>query len=221
MEQWFEKRRKGKVLDIAYRQMDIALDTVNDLEEAIGATAKGETEKAKITIKRLFSIEEEIDELRRTVFEELTKGSLPSQEREDIMRLVQNLDRMADHIKDSARNVLVLLDIAIPDEMWHAYHDMSSTIVQISAVLRQSLRNLLEDPAKARIMSEKVEDEENNVDKKFIEIKTLLLKYGEKINPAALLLLKDLLDSMEEAADSCADTGDYIRLLTVTFKSAP
>lgn len=218
MERWFEKRRKGKVLELAYRQMTVALDTVNDLEEAIREASSGDKDKTRKTITRLFSIEEEIDELRRTVFEELTKGSLPPREREDIMHLVKRLDEMADHVKDSARNVLVLLNIEVPSEMWNAYHEMSIGIVQTAAVLRESLRNLLEDVSKARIMSEKVEEEENKVDKKFLEIKSLLLKYGDKINPGALLLLKDLLDSMEEAADSCADTGDYIRLLTVAFK---
>jgi len=59
---------------------------------------------------------------------------------------------------------------------------------------------------------------ETKVDQNYVEIKSLFLEYGEKLNPAALLLLKDLLDSMEEAADSCADTGDYIRVLTVSFK---
>jgi predicted phosphate transport protein (TIGR00153 family) len=218
MERWFEKRRKGKVLDLAYRQMTIALDTVKDLEDAVKAAYNEEKDRAQKIITRLFSIEEEIDDLRRTVFEELTKGSLPSREREDIMSLVKSLDMMADNVKDSARNVLVLLDVEVPKEIWKAYHEMSNGIVQIAAVLGESLKNLLEDPSQARIMSEKVEDEENKVDKKFLEIKYLLIKHGEKVNPAALLLLKDLLDSMEEAADSCADTGDYIRVLTVSFK---
>jgi len=218
MEQWFTKRRKSKVLEIAYRQMTVALDTVNDLEEALKAVSVGKKNTATKVIDRLFSIEEEIDVLRRTVFEELTKGNLPPREREDIMSLVKSLDVMADHIKNGARNVLVLTDAGIPKEVWYAFADMSSSIVKTANVLRKSLRNLGKDPAKSRTLSEKVEDEENNVDKKFVEMKSLLLRYGEKINPAALLLLKDLLDSMEEAADSCADTGDYIRLLTVTFK---
>lgn len=217
MERWFEKRRKGKVLDLAYRQMTIALDTATDLEAAIKAVGAGEKDKAKRTIERLFGIEEEIDALRRTVFEELTKGNLPPKERQDIMLLVRNLDMMADHVKDSARNVLVLAEVEIPKEMWKVYHEMSTGVVQIAAVLGESLKNLLEDPSKARAMSERVENEENKIDKKFLEIKSLLLKYGNEINPAALLLLKDLLDSMEQAADSCADTGDYLRLLTVTF----
>lgn len=221
MQRWFEERRKSKVLDLAYRQWTVALDTAADLEVAVKAISNGQKNSARKTIDRLFSIEEEIDDLRRTVFEELTKGTLPPKERQDIMHLVKNLDMMADHIKDAARNVLILVEVKIPDEIWRAYHDMASDVVRIAAVLGESLKTLLEDPQKARITSERVEDEENKVDRKFLEIKSLLLKYGDEINPAALLLLKDLLDSMEEAADRCADTGDYLRLLTVSFTSHP
>jgi len=216
MERWFEKRRMNKVLEIAYRQMTVALDTVNDLERAVKAASVGDKETAKTTIERLFRVEEEIDDLRRTVFEELTKGSLSTREREDIMHLVKRLDVMADYVKDSARNVLVLLDVDVPKELWKAFFEMSSDLVRTAAVLRESLRILGEDPSKARTMSEKVENEENKVDKKYLEIKSLFLEHGNKINPAILLILKDLLDSMEEAADSCADTGDYIRVLTVS-----
>jgi len=218
MERWFEKRRKTKVLEIAHRQMTVALDTVSDLERALKATLAEDRETAKTTIERLFLVEEEIDGLRRTVFEELTRGSLSPKDREDIMNLVKNLDGMADHVKNSARDVLVLLDADVPREVWRAFTEMSSAVVRTAGVLRESLRSLGEDNARARAMSEKVEDEENKVDKKHLEIKSLLLKYGEQMNPAALLILKDLLDSMEEAADRCADTGDYIRVLTVSFK---
>lgn len=218
MEKWFIKRRKNKVLEIAYRQMTVALDTVNDLEKALKAVSVADKDTAITVIERLFAIEEEIDDLRRTVFEELTRGSLPPGDREDTMHLVKSMDVMADHIKDAARNVLVLADAEIPQEILQAFVDMASCIVETAAVLKESLRSLGENPAKSRTLSEEVEKEENKVDKKFVEIKSLLLKYGQKMNPAVLLLLKDLLDSMEEAADSCADTGDYIRLLTVTFK---
>ena len=218
MEQWFVKRRKNKVLEIAYRQMAVALDTAGDLERAVKAVLDGDKETAKTTIDRLFQVEEEIDNLRRIVFEELTKGNLPHQDREDIMHLVKRLDVMADHIKDSARNVLVLMEIDVPPALWKAFHGMAQRIVGTAVVLKESLRNLSENPAEARALSEKVEDEETKADQQYLEIKTLLLKYGDKVNPAALLLLKDLLDAMEEAADGCADTGDYVRVLTVSYK---
>ena len=218
MERWFEKRRVNKVLMIAYRQMDVALDTINNLEKAVKAVADRNKKSAEMIIGRLFKIEEEVDDLRRMVFEELTKGKLPPRDREDIMNLVKNLDKTADHAKDSARNVLILLDTDIPKEVWEAYHDLASGIVSTAAVLRESLKSLGEDNARARVMSEMVEDEENKVDKMYLKVKSLLLKYGRELNPSALIILKDLLDSMEEATDRCADTGDYIRVLTLSIK---
>ncbi|HDJ66186.1 MAG TPA: DUF47 family protein, partial [Nitrososphaeria archaeon] len=163
MERWFEKRRMNKVLDIAYRQMIVALDTINDLEKAIEAVAERNSETAKTIIARLFKTEEEVDDLRRIVFEELTKGRLPPRDREDIMKLVTNLDKVADHVKDSARNILVLVNKDLPKKIWDAYHDMAHGIVSTAAVLRESLKSLGEDNARAREMSERVEDEENRV----------------------------------------------------------
>ncbi len=218
MERWFLKRRQSKILDIAYRQMTVALDTVNDLERAIKGAYTKNPKASEKAIERLFGIEEEVDVLRRAVFEELTRGNLPAVEREDIMHLVKRLDMMADHVKDSARNVKVLLYSEVPEEIWEAFCEMAVGLSKTAAVLRDSLKNLGDDPSKARAISEKVEDEENKVDQKFLEIKSLLLKHGQTMGAAILILLKDLLDSMEEAADSCADTGDYIRILTVSFK---
>ncbi|MEM2272601.1 MAG: DUF47 family protein [Candidatus Bathyarchaeia archaeon] len=215
MERWFEKRRKDKVLEISYRQMILALDTVNDLDRALKAVFAGDKEGAKTVIERLFLVEEEIDSLRRTVFEELTRGILPSRDREDIMHLVKRLDQMADFVKDSARSILILLDYEIVDEILRSFLDMVSNLVRCAATLKESLRLLSENPEKAREMSLKVEEEENKVDKHHLKIKSLLLKYGDEINPAVLIVLKDLADHMEDAADSCADVGDYIRVLTV------
>ncbi|MBS7624884.1 DUF47 family protein [Candidatus Bathyarchaeota archaeon] len=215
MERWFEQRRKNKVLDLAYRQMTLALDTVNDLERAIKAIFSGDKEGAKTTIDRLFLVEEEIDNLRRAVFEELTRGSLPSRDREDIMHLVKRLDVMADFVKDSARSIIILLDSDIPEDIWRAFLEMASGVVRCAATLKESLKMLSENPSEARSLSLKVEEEENKVDKQYLNIKSLLLKYGSKVNPIALMILKDLAEYMEDAADSCADVGDYIRVLTI------
>ncbi|MEM1582141.1 MAG: DUF47 family protein [Candidatus Bathyarchaeia archaeon] len=215
MERWFEKRRKSKVLDIAYRQMTLALDTVSDLERAIKAIFTGDKESAKTTVERLFLVEEEIDNLRRAVFEELTAGSLPPRDREDIMHLVKRLDVMADFVKDSARSILILLNSEVPEDIWKAFSDMAVGVVRCAATLKESLKLLSENPSEARRLSLKVEEEENKVDKQFLSIKSLLLKYGDKVNPVTLMILKDLAEYMEDAADSCADVGDYIRVLTV------
>jgi len=215
MERWFAERRRNKVLDLAYREMTLAIDTVADLERSVKAISKGEKEEAKKCVNRLFLVEEEIDDLRRSVFEEATRGNLPPKDREDIMHLVKRLDVMADHVKDSARSITVLTEADVPQEIWSAYVEMARDLVDCAAALRSSLEKLGAEPMEARELSQKVDQIEGKVDEKYLKTKALLLKHGRGVDPAALMILKDLLESMEHTADSCDDIADYIRALTV------
>jgi len=215
MERWFAERRRNKVLDLAYREMTLAIDTVTDLERSVKAISKGEKEEAKKCVDRLFLVEEEIDNLRRSVFEEATRGNLPPKDREDIMHLVKRLDVMADHVKDSARSITVLTEAEVPQEIWSAYVEMAKDLVDCAATLRSSLEKLGTEPMEARELSQKVDQMEGKVDEKYLKTKALLLKHGRGVDPAALMILKDLLESMEHTADSCDDIADYIRALTV------
>jgi predicted phosphate transport protein (TIGR00153 family) len=220
LEKWFNQRRKSKVLELADRQLALAIETVNELENAIAAASKKEIEAAKKQLERLFTTEEEIDSLRRTIFEESTRGSLPLNDREDLMHLVKRLDVMADHVKDSGRSVLLLLEVNIPKELWNAYEEMAKDLVECAKVLKSSIEKLGTDPAEARLLSMKVDDVEKKADEKYLKIKGLLLKSDKTVTPPMLLLLKDMVESMEQVADTCDDTADYVRILTITKETS-
>jgi hypothetical protein len=44
--------------------------------------------------------------------------------------------------------------------------------------------------------------------------KSLFVKYGSSMNPGALIIFDDLIEFLEHAADMCADTADYILVLS-------
>jgi len=215
MERWFAKRRKSKVLEMADRQMTLAIDTVIELEKSINAALDGKKEEAKTSFEKLSTIEHEIDELRRTVFEELTRGSLPSKDREDIMHLVKRLDEMADHVKDAARAVILLLDAKVVRKMWEQFAETSKDLVDCATTLREAIEKLGTNPAQAMELAKKIDEIEGRVDEKYLKSKALLLKHSDTMNAATILLLKDLIEEMEHVADSCDDTADYVRILTV------
>jgi len=215
MEKWFAQRRKSRVLELADREMTLAIDTVTQLQKSITAAQVGNKKEAKASIDRLSLIEHEIDELRRTVFEELTRGSLPFKDREDIMHLVKRLDVMADHVKDSARSVLVLLEAKVVNVVWEKLAEMSSDLVIIATTLRKAIEKLGVSPSEAMELAKSIDAIEGQVDEKYVEVKALLLQNSEKMNAATLLFLKDLVESMECVADSGDDTADYVRILAV------
>jgi len=220
LEKWFAERRKSKVLEIAYREITLAIDTVTELEKAMIAASKGETAEAKKSIERLFVVETEIDDLRRSVFEELTRGSMPPKDREDIMHLVKRLDVMADHVKDSGRSLLLLFEANMPKDVWNELVEITKDLVEESGALRRSIEKLGTDPVEVRALAQKVDQLETRIDERYLRTKGLLLKHGREMDAAVLLVLRDLLQSLEEVADSCDDTADYVRILTVTRETA-
>jgi len=215
MEEWFAKRRKSKVLEIADRQMRLAIDTVIELEKSINAASSGEKAKAKASFEKLSQIEHEIDELRRIIFEELTRGSLPSKDREDIMHLVKRLDVMADHVKDASRAVVILLEAKVPKEMWKQFAETAEDLVACATTLRKAIEKLGTDPPRAMELAKQIDEIEGRVDEKYLNSKALLLKYSSEMDAATVVVLKDLIEEMEHVADSCDDTADYVRILTV------
>jgi len=203
-------------MDMAYREITLAIDTVTELEKAVIAASRKEVGEATKAVERLFVVETEIDELRRSVFEELTRGSLPSKDREDIMHLVKRLDTMADHVKDAGRSLKLLLEVPIPKEVCSELLEIVKDLVLESATLRKSIEKLGVDAVEVRELTKKVDDIETRVDEHYLRVKAMLLKHGREMDAATLLILMSLLQSLEEVADSCDDTADYVRILTVT-----
>jgi len=214
---WFEKRRKSKTLVLAQQQMMKAIDTVSELEKALSAFSKGNKEEVERSIERLFQEEVEIDELRRAVYEELTKGELPPKYREDLKSLVGRLDRMADHIKDAARSIKILVESesTIPKEILDANHQIAKNLVECARHLNMSIETLGANPSQAREYILKVDSYEDVIDEQHLQLKILFIKKAERVNAPTLMILKDLVDTMEQAADVCADTADYVRTLAI------
>jgi len=208
------------VLEMADRQMTLAIDTVIELEKSINAALNGSKEKAIASFDKLSSAEHEIDELRRIVFEELTRGSLLSKDREDIMHLVKRLDELADHVKDASRAVILLLEAEVPKVMWEQFAETAKDLVVCAKTLLKAIEKLGTDPEKAMELAKQIDKIESQVDEKYLKSKALLLQISNETNAATIMLLKDLIEEMEHVADACDDTADYVRILTVS-REAP
>jgi len=215
---WFDllrKDSKSNTMDLAQKQITKAIRTVTELKEIIIAFPEGKSTKMEERIETLFLNEAEIDELRRLVFGALSKRGLPSKYREDLMHVVKRLDVMADHVKDSARNIKILLGTKVPKEIWDTCVRIAEALVKGSVLLSTAIEMLGINPPQAMEFSKKVDEQEHIVDDEYLKAKALLLKYDKELSVATLLLLKDLLECLERIADTCADTADYIRVLAI------
>jgi predicted phosphate transport protein (TIGR00153 family) len=212
---WFEKRRKTKGLELAHEQITKAFDTVTWLHKAIKSFSEGNLSESKKYIENLYKAEEEVDRLRTDVFMELSKGAaLVADYREDLLHLVKRLDTLADHTKDAARCLEMLAETEIPDELCQKTVFMASKLVETAQTLRNSIEKISSEPAEAIEQAKRVGEIEHVIDEEYLKTKSLFVKYGSKINCGAMVIFDDLIEFIEHAADMCADTADYILVLS-------
>jgi predicted phosphate transport protein (TIGR00153 family) len=212
---WFEKRRRTKGLELAHDQITKAFDTVTWLNKAMKSFSEGNVEETRRHVENLFHAEEEVDKLRTEVFMELSKGAaLVADYREDLLHLVKRLDTLADHTKDAARCLEMLGETNIPEELCEKTVFMTSKLVEAAQTLRSSIEKMSFNPTEAVELSKKVGDVEHDLDAEYLKAKTLFVKYGGEINCGAMVIFDDLIEFIEHAADMCADTADYIIILS-------
>lgn len=212
---WFEKRRRTKGLELAHEQITKAFDTVTWLHKAMQSFSEGKYEESRNYVENLYKAEEEVDKLRTDVFKELSKGAaLVADYREDLLHLVKRLDTLADHTKDAARCLEMLAGTEIPEELCEKTVLMTSKLVETAQTLRNSIEKISTNPPEAIEEAKKVENLEHDLDAEYLKAKTLFVKYGAKVNCGAMVIFDDLIEFIEHAADMCADTADYIVVLS-------
>jgi predicted phosphate transport protein (TIGR00153 family) len=212
---WFEKRRRTKGLELAQEQITKAFDTVTWLHKAMKSFSEKKYKEAQSYVKNLYKVEEEVDKLRTDVFKELSKGAaLVADYREDLLHLVKRLDTLADHTKDAARCLEMLGETEIPEELGKKTVFMTSKLVETAQTLRCSIEKISTNPTKAIEEAKKVEDLEHDLDTEYLKTKSLFVKYGAEVNCGAMVIFDDLIEFIEHAADMCADTADYIVVLS-------
>ena len=62
----------------------------------------------------------------------------------------------------------------------------------------------------------KVDEFEEEIDEDHLRAKISFIHNSEEVNAPTFLILKDLADSLEHAADMCADTSDFIMVLAAS-----
>jgi len=212
---WFEQRRKTRGLELAHDQIAKAFDTVTWLYKATKSFSEKNFEETQKYIDNLYKTEEGVDSLRTDVFMELSKGAaLVADYREDLLHLVKRLDTLADHTKDAARCLEMLSGADIPQELTDKTVFMTGKLVETAQTLRSSIEKISSNPTEAIKEAKQVGEIEHAIDVEYLKTKSLFVKYGVNINCGAMVIFDDLIEFIEQAADMCADTADYILILS-------
>jgi hypothetical protein len=201
------------ILQDAQRHVEETYKTVSFFTEAVKAFTQGDLQAKTIAIESVRDSEHKADILRSKMVSELSEGLLLPPDREDLMRFVKSLDRIADWTNGAAR-ILGFIEEKPGDSILKNISLGADLIFRSISRLKDALQSLAKnDFKKALEYCEEVDRIESEAD----DQKKLLIEaiIHAKLEPATLLLSFNLAEYLEGVTDKIEDAADFIKVAVI------
>lgn len=175
---------------------------------------QNDKEKAKQIYNEIRVGEEDVDDARRLVSQELAEIGAILLSREDFLRFTNLASEIADFSEGIAFRLLEIME-----HNWNVPVDLKNDILKLSEAsletvvrLREAMMVLAYGSEKVMEKASEVEIAERKVDELYRTSEIKLL--NSKLEIPALILLRDILQLLEDSADKAEDAADAARVLS-------
>lgn len=175
---------------------------------------KNDKEKAKQIYNEIRAGEDDVTKARRLVSRELAEIGAILLSREDFLRFTNLANEIADFSEGIAFRLLQVMEHNwnVPIDLKKDLLKLSEAVLETVIKLRETTMVLSYSPEKAMEKASEVEVAEKEVDELYRTLEIKLL--NSKLEIQALLLLRDILQLLEDSADKAEDAVEAARVLS-------
>lgn len=209
-----EERVKRRALSVCREHFRKVLDLTRKIPQMIDYFIKNDKENARQLFSEIRSDEDEVDTARRLVSRELAEIGAILLSREDFLRFTNLISEIADFCEGIAFRLLEILEHEwnVPMDIKNDLLKLSESVLDTVLRLRETMMVLSYGSDKAMEKAKDVEIAERVVDELYRELEIKLL--DSKLELPALILLRDVLQLLEDSADKAEDAADTARILS-------
>lgn len=209
-----ERRVKRRALSVCRDHLRKVLDLTRFVPQMIDYLIKNDKEKARQLFNEIRRREDEVDEAKRLVSRELAEIGAILLSREDFLRFTNLTSEIADFSEGIAFRLVEIMEHnwSVPMDIREDLLKLSEAVLETVTRLRETMMVLTYGSAKAMEKAKDVEVAERVVDELYrgLEIKLL----SSHLDFPALILLRDVLQLLEDSADKAEDAADAARILS-------
>jgi predicted phosphate transport protein (TIGR00153 family) len=208
---WISRRRREDLLKFYVEHVDYVVRVVEESRKVIDELVAGNAELVATYWNSVFELERKADEVKRRILAELASEAFHPIDREEIVRLVLTTDDVAAYAKAWSRRAVLYLPERVPEGIGRAFREMAAKVEEAAKYVRRAVEYLPKDPRSVLEIANAIESLEEAVDDIRHDVFREILKYCERGRVSRCLLLKEIMDSIENAADRCEDVADVLR----------
>ncbi|MEM3578231.1 MAG: DUF47 family protein [Candidatus Bathyarchaeia archaeon] len=209
-----EERVKRRALNTCQEHLRKVLEVARKVPQIMDCFIKNDRERAKKLFIEIRKNEDEVDDARRLVSQELAEIGAILISREDFLRFTNLTSEIADFSEGIAFRLVEIMEHGwnVPSEIKKDLLKLSEAVLDAVIKLRETTMVLTYGSSKAMEKAKDVEIAERTVDELYRELEIKLL--NSKLEFPALILLRDILQLLEDAADKAEDAADAARILS-------
>jgi predicted phosphate transport protein (TIGR00153 family) len=209
-----EERVKRRALSVCQEHLRKVLEVARKVPQMMDCLIKNDKERAKQLFIEIRKNEDEVDNARRLVSQELAEIGAILLSREDFLRFTNLTSEIADFSEGIAFRLVEIMEHGwnVPSEIKKDLLKLSETVLDAVIKLRETAMVLTYGSSKAMEKAKDVEVAERTVDELYRELEIKLL--NSKLEFPALILLRDILQLLEDSADKAEDAADAARILS-------
>ena len=211
-----EVQAKRKAIAVLQDEINRILNAGRVLSSLPRMLVNKDTAGVKDALDQISSIEEEVENLRRKITRDVSDVGGLIINRENLLNTAYTMDEIAGYItgisfKLSNLKIKTLKTKNLDKELTELIELVVDEIYKLSEIIR----SLNTDSAKSIELAQETQKIERNIDIKYRKMTIIAL--NEITTTKELLLIKDVIEGIEEMADKCQNVSDSFILLALSL----
>jgi predicted phosphate transport protein (TIGR00153 family) len=207
----YRSRLLSLVQDQIRHVLDLLRKTLLMLE---AANREEDLKKLEEIYSQVLKTDEAGKEARRLVEKEVSEIGAILTNREDFIRLVNSIDKIADTAEGVAFRILGLAKarIKINKDILNSMSKLGEVVLQTVTKLREALLAITLNSDTFMQKTKETEDSERQVDELYRNLDLVILQSDMKVGQ--LLLVREIVSMLEDIADRAEESAETLRVLS-------
>ncbi|MDI1495587.1 MAG: phosphate transport regulator [Cenarchaeum symbiont of Oopsacas minuta] len=211
-----EDQAKRKAIAMLQDEINRILYSARELAKLPDLISKKDKKGVKVCLEHISEIEEEVESLRRKITREVADVGGLILNRENLLNTAYTMDEVAGYITGISFKISNIKITTFKNtEFYDNVTVLINLVVDEIQKLNEIVRILNTDVTKAIEFAQETQNIEREIDTKY---RIATIKALEEItNTKEILLVKDVIDAIEEMADKCQKVSDTFIMLALSL----
>ena len=211
-----EVQAKRKAIAVLQDEINRILNAARGLSVLPNMMVKKDKSGVKNTLEQISSIEEEVENLRRKITRDVSDVGGLIINRDNLLNTAYTMDEIAGYITGIAFKLSNIKSTTLKNsDLNKQLTELIELVVDEIYKLNEIIRSLNTNSEKSIELAQETQKIEREIDIKYRKMTITIL--SDITNTKELLLIKDVIEGIEEMADKCQEVSDSFILLALSL----